>query len=452
MSKPSPAGALAALSLTMLLSSLGTSVANVALPTLAQAFGASFQQAQWVVLAYLLAVTSLIVGAGRLGDLIGRRRLLLAGIGLFTGASLLCGTAPTLWLLVAARAAQGGGAAVMMALTMALVGQTVPKARTGRAMGLIGSMSAIGTALGPSLGGFLIAGPGWRALFLINLPIGLLALLLVLRHLPADPSGAKRAGSGFDAPGTLLLVGTLGAYALAMTMGPGFGALNLALLAAACMGAGLFLWVETRSESPLIRPAMFREPGLSASLAMSALVATVVMATLVVGPFYLSASLGLDSARVGLVMSAGPLVAALTAAPAGGFVDRIGPRPAALVGLTGMAGGCLLLSLIPAALGIAGYVAPMVALTAGYALFQTANNSEAMAQVEPGRRGLVSGLLNLSRNLGLITGASLMGALFAAGGLRTTFAIAAALVLVALAIAAWGRSPGNLAAAPASKG
>src|SRR5438128_10546403 len=129
----------------MLLSSLGTSIANVALPTLAQVFSAAFQEVQWIVLAYLLAITTLIVSVGRLGDLIGRRRLLLAGIFLFTAASILCGAAPTLWLLIAARAAQGLGAAIMMALTLAFVGETVPKAKTGSAMGLPRTMSAIGT-------------------------------------------------------------------------------------------------------------------------------------------------------------------------------------------------------------------------------------------------------------------------------------------------------------------
>lgn len=157
---PSVRWALASLSLSMLLSSLGTSIANVGLPTLAQAFNASFQAVQWVVLAYLLAITILIVSVGRLGDLTGRRRLLLAGIVLFTLASALCGVAPTLGLLIAARAAQGLGAAIMMAITMAFIGETMPKAKTGSAMGLLGTMSAIGTALGPSLGGVLIAGLG----------------------------------------------------------------------------------------------------------------------------------------------------------------------------------------------------------------------------------------------------------------------------------------------------
>src|SRR5438128_2380529 len=205
---------LAGLSLSMLLSSLGTSIANVGLPTLAQAFNAPFQDVQWIVLAYLLAITTLIVSVGRLGDITGRRRLLLGGIVLFTLASVLCGVAPALWLLIAARAAQGLGAAIMMALAMAFVGETVSKERTGSAMGLLGTMSAIGTALGPSLGGVLIAGPGWRALFLVNVPLGLLTFALAYRTLPADISKPKTDRAGFDTVGTLLLAATLGAYAL----------------------------------------------------------------------------------------------------------------------------------------------------------------------------------------------------------------------------------------------
>jgi len=213
----------ASLSLAVLLSSLGTSIANVALPTLARAFTASFQDVQWIVLAYLLAITTLIVSVGRLGDVVGGRRLLLAGILLFTLASVLCGLAPTLWMLIAARAAQGLGAAAMMVLTMAFVGETVPRERTGSAMGLLGTMSAVGTALGPSLGGVLIAGLGWRAIFLVKVPLGVAALLLAHRHLPADRPAEKADRAGFDAVGTLLLAMTLATYALAMTMGPTVG-------------------------------------------------------------------------------------------------------------------------------------------------------------------------------------------------------------------------------------
>src|SRR6185369_8851475 len=151
----------------------------------------------------------------------GRRRLLLAGFILFTVASVLCGLAPTLWLLIAARAAQGLGAAVMMVLTMAFVGETVPKEKTGSAMGLLGTMSAIGTALGPSLGGVLIAGLSWRAIFLVNVPLGIFAFVLARRTLPVDRKMPKGDRAGFDHAGTLLLAMTLGAYALAVTLGRG---------------------------------------------------------------------------------------------------------------------------------------------------------------------------------------------------------------------------------------
>ena len=444
--------ALSSLSLSMLLSSLGTSIANVGLPTLAQAFDASFQDVQWIVLAYLLAITTLIVSVGRLGDITGRRRLLLAGIFLFTVASVLCGVAPTLWLLIAARAAQGLGAATMMALTMAFIGETVPKEKTGSAMGLLGTMSAIGTALGPSLGGVLIAGLSWQALFLVNVPLGLLTFLLAHRYLPVDRRGLKIGSVGFDHVGTLLLALTLAAYALAMTMGQGsFGPLNMALLLAAVFGVGLFVLAEARAASPLIRLAIFRDPVLSASLAMSTLVSTVMMATLVVGPFYLSRALGLDAALVGLVLSVGPMAAALTSVPAGRVADRFGAQRMTIVGLIAIATGSFVLSMMPATLGVPGYIAPIVVITVGYALFQTANNTAVMTNIRPDQRGVISGMLNLSRNLGLITGASVMGAVFAhasatidvttarpeaiATGMRITFAVAAVLIVVAIAIA-----------------
>ena len=448
---------IASLSLSMLLSSLGTSSANVALPALADAFGVSFQAVQWVVLAYLLAITTLIVSVGRLGDIVGRRRLLVAGIALFTAASTLCGLTPGFALLVAARAVQGIGAAMMMALTMAFVGEAVAKERTGSAMGLLGTMSAIGTALGPSLGGALLAGPGWRAIFLVNVPLGLVALVLSHRHLPADRNLEGRERPGFDVAGTLLLALSLGAYALAMTMGRGsFGTLNVALLSVAAVGLVLFLRVETKVASPLIRPAMLRDPVFSRGLSTNALVSTVMMATLVVGPFYLSRGLGLDAAMVGLVLSVGPVISAFGGVVAGHIVDRLGAGFVVTVGLAAMVAGCATLVLLPGLFGVAGYVAAIALLTPGYQLFQAANNTAVMADVSADRRGVVSGLLNLSRNLGLVTGASVMGAVFAAAvaasdmagaapaavawGMQVTFAVAGLLTVAALAIAIAGRA------------
>lgn len=403
LSTPSVRPALAGLALATLLSSLGVSIANVGLPALAQAFGASFQAVQWVVLAYLLALAALVLGAGRLGDVVGRRRLLMGGMALFTAASLAGALAPTLAWLVAARAAQGAGAAVMTALAMALVHETVPKTHAGRAMGLLGTMSAVGTALGPTLGGALIAGWGWRALFLVKLPLGLLGLWLVHRHVPADAvvldADRPRAGA-----------------------------------------TGLRVFAQT-----------LRDAALRTGLATSALVSTVMMATLVIGPFYLSRTLGLPAALVGLAMSVGPLVSALGGVPAGRAVDRFGAARMVLAGLAASATGCLLLALLPAVLGVAGYVAPLALVTAGYAVFQAANNTAVMAGAAADRRGVVSGLLNLSRQLGLIAGASAMGAVFAlasgavdvatadatsvAAGMRVSFGVAAGLVAVALGLA-----------------
>ena len=449
--------ALVGLSLAMLLSSLGTSIANVSLPTLAQVFAASFQDVQWVVLAYLLTITALIVGAGKLGDIVGRRRLLLAGILLFTSASVLCGIAPALWVLIVARAFQGLGAAVMMALTMAFVGEIVPKSKMGSAMGLLGTMSAIGTALGPSLGGVLIAGPSWRAIFLINVPLGVVTACFVHVYLPRDRRNTQKGRAKFDHMGTALLSLSLAAYALAMTLGRGkFGSLNALLLLAALGGFVAFVFVETHATAPLVRFAMFRDRVLSASLMMSTLVSTVMMATLVVGPFYLSRGFGMDAALVGVAMSVGPIAAALTGVPAGRIADHFGAQRTTVVGLIGIGAGTFALSIIPMAFGIAGYIAPIVVVTTGYALFQTANNTAVMSEVHAEQRGVISGLLNLSRNLGLITGASVMGAVFAfasaandistappasvATGMQATFLVATILIVVAITAARYGNS------------
>lgn len=383
--------ALAGLATAMLLSALGAGIANVGLPALAHAFGAPFQQVQWVVLAYLLAVTALVLPAGWLGDRWGRRSVLLGGIALFGVASGLGALAPSLGWLVAARAAQGAGAAGLMALTLALVAQAVPRTRVGRAMGLLGTVSALGTAMGPALGGVLLAVFGWRALFWAPLPLAAVALVLVGR-LPVECGAAVPARSA-----------------------------SLGLLRGAS--------------------------GLASGLAVSLLVSCVVMATLVVGPFHLAGALGLDAARIGVAMACGPLVAALVGLPAGRLVDQWGAGRVLRAGLAAMAAGCAVLALAPLAWGVLGYVLPLVLMTAGYALVQAANNTAVLAGAAAERRGQVSGLLGLSRNLGLVAGASLMGAVFLLGsgvadpavaspqavaaGTRAAFALATLLALAA---------------------
>lgn len=440
--------ALLSLSLAMLLSALGTSIANVALPTLSEVFSASFQQVQWVVLSYLLAITTLIVSAGRLGDLFGRRPLLLFGVGLFTLASLLSAY-PSLPVLIAARAVQGLGAALMMALSMAYVADLVPRERTGSAMGLLGTASAIGTAMGPSLGGLLIGTLGWQSVFAANVPLGIVTFFLLQRHLPASATPRQTVRSRFDYTGTVLLSLALAAYALAMTVGRGdWGLHNNVLLGLALLAATLFVVSQRRASAPLVKLSLLGRPLLLAGMAMSTLVTAVVMATLVVGPFYLTQALGLSTTRLGLVMSVGPLVAAVSGVPAGRLVDRYGAHPMTLLGLLLMLAGSAGLALQTSIAGVPGYVAALAATTAGYALFQAANNTQVMVGVSAEQRGLVSGLLNLSRNLGLITGTAAMGAVFAiasrgaalpagspqaaSSGMHTTFAVAAVLIVLAL--------------------
>jgi MFS family permease len=434
--------ALTSLALSMLMPSLDTSIANAGLPVLATAFEATFQQVQWIVLAYLLAITTLIVSVGRLGDGFGRRRLLLIGIGIFTSASLACALAPGLGWLIGARAVQGVGAAIMFALTVALVADAVPKSRAGSAMGLLATMSATGTSLGPSLGGLLMTHVGWQAIFLLNVPLGLLNAWLVYRYLPADRATGPRVA--FDYSGSVVLVLTLAAYALAMTL-EGF---TVPLLLASLGGAGLFIVVEMKAKSPLIRLSLFSDARLSSSLTLTLLVTTVMMTTLVVGPFYLHRGLGLSSTMVGVALSIGPLLSAFGGVPAGRLVDRFGARRIVPGALLGMACGCGLLALLPMSLGLPAYLLPIAVVAVGYALFQAANNTGLMAGVRQEQRGVVSAMLGLARNLGLITGAAVMGAVFAlaagdptqapataiASGLHITFGVASALMLTALII------------------
>ncbi|MGV1901798.1 MFS transporter [Agrobacterium sp. 22-3674b3] len=382
------------LALAMLLASLGTSIANIALPALVDAFAAPFLQVQAVVVAYLAAMTVSVVIAGRLGDNRGLKPMLVVGLAVFAIASLLCAIAPNLSLLIGARALQGVGAAFLMTLAMALMRQTANEARVGRAMGLLGTVSALGTALGPSLGGLLIPVAGWRGIFWVQVPLAVLALVLAIRLLPAGPAKAK---------------------ALSVT-----------------------LWsVMTRN--------------LVTNLLVNIVVAAVMMTTLVVGPFYLGIALGLTATQVGFVMAVGPVISIFSGVPSGRMVDAWGSGRILAIGLALLAAGSFLLALLPNRIGVTGYVISIIVLTPGYQLFQAANNTAALAEVSKDRRGTVSGLISLSRNIGLIAGASAMGAVFAFGvgmeefaratasaiasGMRLTFLLAGGMMLVAIGIA-----------------
>jgi len=443
--------ALAALAGATLLASLGISVVSVALPALADAFSASLPDIQWVVLAYLISVTAAIVTAGWLGDLFGHRSVMIAGLGIFAIASALCATAPTLAALIAGRAIQGIGGAILMALPISIARATVARDRVGAAMGLFGTMSAIGTALGPSLGGVLIASFGWRSIFVLLAGVSALLIGVGLAAIPAQPTERTRIDRmRLDLPGAALLATALLAYAAAMT-----GSRAAILLPFAIIAVTGFIVVERRSAAPLVPLQTLSDRGTAAALAMNVIVATVMMSTLVVGPFFLSFALRLDVALVGMVMAVGPVIAALSGVPAGRATDRFGAQRVLVVGLVTIFVGLIGLALLPRLFGVAGYVVALVTLTPGFQLFLAANNTAVMTAAPEERRGTMSGLLGLSRNLGFMTGASAMAAVFAAAAgsgevstlpasavadaFTATFLVAAVLLPVAVVIAVLGR-------------
>jgi predicted MFS family arabinose efflux permease len=282
-----------------------------------------------------------------------------------------------------------------MTLTMALMRQTASEAQVGRAMGLLGTVSALGTALGPTLGGILIPFAGWRGAFWVQVPLALVTLHLAISRLPNVPAKGTKVAASLRSALTLSLI-----------------------------------------------------PMLVANL----LVAAVMMTTLVVGPFYLALGLGLRPLAAGLVMALGPILSIISGIPSGRLVDQWGCNRVAVIGLSLLAAGAVLLAFLPSMIGLAGYVVGIVALTPGYQLFQAANNTAALAEVQKDGRGMAAGLLNLSRNAGLITGASAMGAVFAYAvgtgdfseasasalnaGMSSTFLLAAALMVLALVMIA----------------
>lgn len=447
-----PAANLTALAGATLLASLGISIVTVALPALAREFSAPVGSVQGVVLAYLVSVTVAITLVGKLGDIIGHRRMLMAGLILFAGASLLCAAAPTLGMLIAGRAVQGVGGAVLLALPLSIARDIVPKDRLGSVMGLIGTVSAIGTALGPSLGGVLIADLGWRAAFILLAGVSICTGVLAAWTLPVTAARPLTAAKSLDWAGAAALAASLVCYALATLGGKSGVAMDAGLLLTlAVVSLVLFILIESRAASPLVPMALLRDPVTRLSLIMNLLISTVMMSTLVIGPFFLAFGLGLNEAATGLVMALGPLSAAISGVPAGRMTDRFGARKTLLFGLVQTTAGLACLAYAPRLFGVTGYAVALMLLTPGFQLFLAANNTAVMAAAPDSQRGMLSGLLGLSRNLGFMTGASVMSGLFAniigpqgvagatpnnvAQAFTTTFLGAAGLSAVALVLA-----------------
>jgi EmrB/QacA subfamily drug resistance transporter len=392
---------------------LDGSIVNVALPTLAQSLNASLASVQWVPLAYLLVITSLVMGAARIGDVHGRKRAYLFGLGLFVAASLLCGLAWSIHWLIAFRALQGFGAVFVSALGGAIIAQTFPPNERGRALGVIASCVTLGVALGPSIGAFIIHWVGWRWMFLVNIPVGLTAMAVVSRVIPDLPRAQTRLP--FDWLGTLLIAVALASFSLALTFGQrqGFAtALPLALLVLAALALLGFLLAETQVDAPVLDLGMFANRPLSAGLSMSTLAFITLGGISFTMPFFLQLGLGLPIATVGLLMAISPVLGGVIGPISGTLADKFGPRWVSLIGLALISLGAFLLSRLGHEASIQHFALSVAPVGLGMGFFSSANNSGVLNSVPRERLGVASGLLSLARTLGQSTGVPIVAALF----------------------------------------
>lgn len=434
----SPALAMLGVNLMVFMATLDMSIVNVALPTLVEALHTDFAAIQWVILSYILVIASLLLLISRLGDMRDKKRIFSLGLVLFVSASLCCGLAPSVSWLIGFRALQGIGAAMSQSLGMAIVTQIAPPSSRGRALGFIGGTVAMGLMLGPPLGGLLIGLAGWRAMFLLNVPIGIAALYVVRRFMPALPPA--RHGERFDLPGAITASLTLGSYCLGMTLVQRHGIadpLALGLLGGSLAGLALFIGIERRVAAPMLDLSLFANPFVSLSLAMSVLV-FITGASGFIMPFFLQSAQGHSVTEMGLLMMILPASMAITAPVSGSLADRYGSSRIRLIGLSVLCGGCLALGGLTVATPWWGYLLRTMPVGLGIGIFQAPNNSAIMGEMPPHRLGVGSGLANYARVFGQSTGLPLVGAIFASlvlssghVGTRADFTSAAPDVLAA---------------------
>ncbi|BAZ51643.1 EmrB/QacA family drug resistance transporter [Nostoc sp. NIES-4103] len=407
--------------LGIFMSTLDVGIINVALPTLVKAFNTSFPTAQWAAMSYLLVSSGLVLAATRLGDMWGKKPLFQMGVAVFTFSSLLCGLAPSIEWLIGFRALQGLGAVFISGLGLAIVTEVFPTAQRGRAVGIIGSVVSLGVAFGPSVGGLILAWFGWHTIFLINVPIGIIASFLVAKVVP--PSAPTSGKQKFDPFGAILATLTLGSFGLGMTLGQsqGFISINaLVLLSIATLSFLTFLVVEARLDFPLLDLKLFHNLQLSMGLLSGWLTFIVISGALLVTPFFLEQVKQYPTSKVGLLLAVSPVLSGLIAPLAGTLSDRFGAQRISLTGLGLMIGGCLAISTFDAQLTELGYVTRYFIYGIGLGLFQAPNNSAVMGAAPRERLGIASGLLSLSRTSGSTVGVPLMGAVF--GGLIASVA------------------------------
>lgn len=447
-----------AVAMGVFLGTIDGSIVNVALPTLVRDLDTTFPVVQWVVLGYLLAVSTLTMMVGRLGDMIGKKPIYTGGFGMFTLASMLCGIAPSVGWLIGFRIFQAIGASMIVALGLAILTEAFPPTERGRALGITGTMVSIGIAIGPSLGGFLIDALSWHWIFFVNLPVGIVGTLAAIRFVPdVPPPGGQR----FDVPGAVSLFTTLLTLLLALTLGQeaGFSSVPiLALFAASALSLATFLTVERRVAQPIVELGLFRNGLLSVNLVTGFATFVSIAGLLILLPFYLEGVLGFDPGQTGLLLIAAPVALGIVAPISGSLSDRFGTRPVTVAGLAIMTLAYLGVATLGTDTGVLDYVLVAVPVGIGIGVFQSPNNSAIMGAVPHARLGIASGMLSLTRITGQITGIALLGAVWASRvaaatgtgvtpteapaaaqvrGLRETMIVVTVLMAASLALAVW---------------
>jgi DHA2 family methylenomycin A resistance protein-like MFS transporter len=428
---------------------LDVSVVNVAINPIGADLGAGVGTMQWVVSAYTVAFAALILTAGALGDRIGAKRVFIAGFALFTGASALCGAAPSAGVLIAARALQGTGAAVLVPCSLTLLSHAYPAPlQRARAVGLWAAGASTALSAGPLIGGVLTATLGWRSIFFINAPIGLAGIAITARWAPDTPRTGHR---GVDLAGQSAAVLALTALAAATIEGGSHGftaPLVLAGFALAAVAAAVFVVVEARSTGPMLPLKLFRSANFSSATAMGVVVNIAFYGLIFVLSLFFQRQQHMSALRTGLAFV--PMTAAILAAnvTAGRLAHVLRPRVIVTAGAVAMTAGSAALLRLGLVSGYGTLVAPFIALGFGLGLVVPAMTASLLGTVDRSRSGVASGTLNTARQTGSVVGVALYGALIAGGrfaaGLHSALLITVGLsVLVAGLAAGIGRGAGR---------
>lgn len=394
---------------------LGLSTISIGLPSIAQSLHQDITVVEWVIVAYLLVTTSLLQSFGRLGDLISIKHLYALGFGIFTMGALISGLSHTLPALLAGRVVQGVGAAMMFAISAAIVVRAFPPSQRGLGLGVNAVFTYAGLSVGPLLGALLLQGFSWQALFLFNVPLGLIGIAFALLLIQDMPAPGRRAR--FDLGGAT--TGFLGLFALLLYLsrGAAWGWMSLtalSFLAAAVVFIALFVWLEGRVPAPLLDLSLFQDRLFSAGLASSVLAYLSVFVLNLLLPFYLVQGLHYSYVTAALLLTPVSVAMLIVAPISGRLSDTIGSRALTVGGMSLVAVSFVWLSRLGAGPSYLEFLVPLILNGAGMGLFTSPNNSAIMSGAPPERSGTAAGALATSRNLGMALGIALAGAITAA--------------------------------------